>query len=419
MELIKVLFRSKKEVDLYPAIHGRMEIPNPAQRNRTGRGEVSKTITKAVLAALRGTVMAAEAGHTITGNRVVSVCTHGKNSSRDAAIVYDGQWHIQGIYAPDGLTYIATYHIPLVVLVEAVVRPNAAGDLLGAYTKLLAYYDALGRVPFEHLSRDLTFRDLVLTASDELYYFLRYESADPTPENDRIGNNSEVKTGFASEISWQGDTTIDVTTFTDRVALDRAAQNPNLSPTTICQDPWPQVGGSFLGIQLGQVVHALQRGRNILAIGPTGSGKTHALSEAMAHLQVGYEQTKGTEGMLDLDFLGAIVPKEGGDRVWVDGPLARAFRRAARDRVTFWLDEATRVPTRMMNVLIGAMNPHPTGRRLAIRDVLHPRGPGNGRDHLLSGREPELRPLGQRRPAIRGPPLRPCPGAAVPLPGRL
>jgi len=366
-KLIQMLFWSTKPVDYYPEIHGKMSIPHPAKRNRSGKAEVSKTVAKAVLAALKGMIIHAGLGRTPDGDATVSVLSPGRGGeTRETVIVYDADWRIRSAWVADGLDYRATYHIPLCAMTEALVRPDAARDLLEAYEHLLRYYESLGKISLDALRGDATFADLVLTASDELYYWLRYGDADPAPENDRVGD--QVFIGFASEIENHVDADLPFTALTDADALTGVSQGTTSAPVA-SQGPWPDVQGTFIGAQLGQIVHALQRGRNVLAVGPTGSGKTHAISEALACLKVGYEMAKGAEGMIDLDLLGAIVPKEGGDRVWVDGPLARAFRRAAAGPAVVWIDEATRVPTRHMNLLIGVMNPESLND-LALRAIL-------------------------------------------------
>ena len=66
---------------------------------------------------------------------------------------------------------------------------------------------------------------------------------------------------------------------------------------------------------------------------------------------------EGKEGLLDLDFLGAILPTEDDRRVWIDGPVLRAMRLAQIDPVVLFLDEINRVPRKQINLLLGLMNP--------------------------------------------------------------
>jgi MoxR-like ATPase len=64
---------------------------------------------------------------------------------------------------------------------------------------------------------------------------------------------------------------------------------------------------------------------------------------------------EGKEGMLDVDFLGNIVPRAQ-ERVWQNGPLAEAIQEAQFDPVIVFLDEMTRFPREQINLLIGFLN---------------------------------------------------------------
>ena len=90
---------------------------------------------------------------------------------------------------------------------------------------------------------------------------------------------------------------------------------------------------------------------NVLMAGPTGTGKTFALLE-VARLNPRFELiiVEGKEGLLDLDFLGAILPTEDDRRVWIDGPVLRAMRRAKTDPVVLFLDEINRGPRLLVEV---------------------------------------------------------------------
>jgi nitric oxide reductase NorQ protein len=73
---------------------------------------------------------------------------------------------------------------------------------------------------------------------------------------------------------------------------------------------------------------AARRGLPVLLKGPTGCGKTRFV-EAMAH-QLGREliTVAGHEDMTSADLVGRFL-LQGGDTVWVDGPLTRAVRQGA------------------------------------------------------------------------------------------
>ncbi|MFC8043340.1 CbbQ/NirQ/NorQ/GpvN family protein [Nocardia sp. NPDC057353] len=79
---------------------------------------------------------------------------------------------------------------------------------------------------------------------------------------------------------------------------------------------------------------AARRGSPVLLKGPTGCGKTRFV-EAMAH-ELGREliTAAGHEDMTSADLVGRFL-LQGGETVWVDGPLTRAVRSGA----IFYLDE--------------------------------------------------------------------------------
>jgi len=124
------------------------------------------------------------------------------------------------------------------------------------------------------------------------------------------------------------------------------------------EKPKSQEQPTFIGWQLAALKKALRADLPALLIGPTGTGKTRCVLEAFRALGLPFEVVVGKEGLLDVDFLGAIVPREGGSREWVDGPLARAVRRANREgKVALFVDELTRLPTHQANILVDLLNP--------------------------------------------------------------
>jgi nitric oxide reductase NorQ protein len=73
---------------------------------------------------------------------------------------------------------------------------------------------------------------------------------------------------------------------------------------------------------------AARRGLPVLLKGPTGCGKTRFV-EAMAH-ELGRDlvTVAGHEDLTSADLVGRFL-LQGGETVWVDGPLTRAVRRGA------------------------------------------------------------------------------------------
>jgi nitric oxide reductase NorQ protein len=79
---------------------------------------------------------------------------------------------------------------------------------------------------------------------------------------------------------------------------------------------------------------AARRGVPVLLKGPTGCGKTRFI-EAMAHeLGRNLITVAGHEDLTSADLVGRFL-LQGGETVWVDGPLTRAVREGA----IFYLDE--------------------------------------------------------------------------------
>jgi nitric oxide reductase NorQ protein len=89
-----------------------------------------------------------------------------------------------------------------------------------------------------------------------------------------------------------------------------------------------------VGKEVEVFLAAARRGVPVLLKGPTGCGKTRFI-EAMAH-RLGREliTVAGHEDLTSADLVGRFL-LEGGETVWVDGPLTRAVREGA----IFYLDE--------------------------------------------------------------------------------
>lgn len=72
-------------------------------------------------------------------------------------------------------------------------------------------------------------------------------------------------------------------------------------------------------------------------------------------------------------MLGFLVPYKDGQLVWKDGPLAEAFRRAAKEKVVLIIDELLRIRQRELSLLLTALSPDRDVYRLRtgrIRDVV-------------------------------------------------
>jgi nitric oxide reductase NorQ protein len=82
--------------------------------------------------------------------------------------------------------------------------------------------------------------------------------------------------------------------------------------------------------------------------GPPGSGKT-ALAEAAFKDVI---TVSGHGDMTVAHFVGSYLPDQNGGWHWNDGPLVRAMREGK----TLFVDEGTRIPTEVLNILFSVMD---------------------------------------------------------------
>ena len=375
MPLAVALFRRKTAHDFFPAVSASTKAASLARRNARATGsENSLLLVKALLAALSGKVTTIYA----LGNAVAVESespdrqTKGGRPAKSAvmlALGADGSVEIKSLFG-------STYHVGLAALGEAVVHAGEATDLLDAWSDLVAYTANHYQVPlgWEELEtlNDAPFNELLLRASDELYFWLRYADARqpdciPNGVNDRVAN--AVVSKESTQFSTLAGTTNLADHLLDPVKLLQRRQNlgGQSSMPTAAATPVPSKFAGFYGPQLARLVDALTRSVPTLLYGPTGTGKSTCEIEAMRQLTVrpptascpvAHERVDGKEGLEDIDLIGAIVP-QGVDRVWVDGPLTRAFRRAELEKVVLFVDEITTIPTAHVNLLKGVLNPTP------------------------------------------------------------
>jgi len=103
--------------------------------------------------------------------------------------------------------------------------------------------------------------------------------------------------------------------------------------------------------------------KHVLLQGEKGGGKTYMVSKMLRDMKdINSIDIRGNEGLEAWMFLGNYIPTESGKLVWVDGPLAQAFRSAASGTKTvLFIDEMLRIPKRELNVLVGALSPDDDG----------------------------------------------------------
>ncbi len=390
LPLAVALFRKKSSHDFFPMVDAQTLHATLARRNtHPNQSENSMLLVKALLAALCGKVN----GLYDLANAVVvesdspdRQTQRGKPAKTSVALAKaTGPLEVWSLFG-------STYHVGLAALGEAVVRANEARDLIDAWCDLVAYTANQYQTPFdwEELANlhDPAFNEFLLRAADELYFWTRYANAEAancvaSSPNDRLTNeitHKEMPT-FGRFVGTSNLAAL----LLDPAKLRERAQGASASTAPTAPAPATSFAG-FHGPQLAQLVDAITRAVPTLLYGPTGTGKSMCEQEAMRLLTTppvskskrkappppfAHERVDGKEGMEDIDLIGAIVP-QGADRVWVDGPLTRAFRRAQTEKVVLFVDEITAIPTAHTNLLKGALNPTP--RKLLELQGVTPQG---------------------------------------------
>jgi len=350
-----LLFRNRSPLKEANWLRGSLEHAHCAKRNTSGRASLSAILARALLAALEGNVTQIERWQDgATG--LVRVIAQSKSTGKltPALLRLGGAGQPAAASIPHGKQgQVITYYLGLLYLGLALTTPGA-DDLLQAYAALLA-------------RRERGFnleecRPQLLLLADELYFWVKYgaHSADAAHEQFDDVHIESVEEIPSAPASIQ--VTVDAQALTDLQALQKAhsdiAGGVTAPPET---EATPEIApdGGFVGPQAAQLRDAVEAGENVLLAGPTGTGKTLAFYDLVAHNPYHEVVTvEGAEGLLDLDFMGAIVP-DGQERRWVDGPVTRAMRLAQDLPTLLFVDEITRVPTHQLNFLIGLLNPRP------------------------------------------------------------
>ena len=132
-----------------------------------------------------------------------------------------------------------------------------------------------------------------------------------------------------------------------------AAENAFTEIEPEAPTPLPEYDGTFVGPQKAELIHSLKLGMHCLLVGPTATGKSLCATEAFAHADESKSVLviEGHESLREADLLGSFIPSEG-HFVWVDGILTEAMRKGAY----LFIDEANRMPTRTLNVLLGVLS---------------------------------------------------------------
>ena len=375
---VSLLFRKKAALtdDGLPWLAGNERSAHwCAARNISGEAGVSAILIRAVQAALDHRAVQEVRFGKVDGRLATCVMSISKSTSAPTLSVLVAGESVTGVpwraYLPNGGAEKVTYYLGLLVLATALAAKDDYTDLLDQYQHLVQLAKGCLKEPL---------KTELCRVGDELYYAARYEGLPVDPANDRLTGlevhdslaitaRSVLATAYGGAIP--APYSMDV--FHNADALDvyrRGTATPPVK-TTPAKSPaaartktravkhveaTPEGLGHFVGPQAQLILSGLQRARTVLLAGPTGTGKTLAVEEVARQLSEAHlVRLEGKEGMLDVDFLGNIVPRAQ-ERVWQDGPLAEAIQAAQFDPVLLFLDELTRFPREQINLLIGFLN---------------------------------------------------------------
>lgn len=336
--LVDILFSRRREVDGFPWLRGGEEIVAPAKRNG-GRGRLSAMLAKSLAVILKGGMVGITT--LVEGGVLVRSLSQSGGPNHVCHWLADGP----AVYLPRGNV---TYHLGLLAVADALARKDEAGDLLDAWEELLKTFEAAGGALDGSLSGQLA------TAADELYYWLRYGPAAPGPATDRL-EGLWVRDAADPPAVTPGQAT-DPAVLTDRRRLqgfrrDEGAPEPEAAGEGPPGLPKPV----FRGWQLQELVDSIGDSLNCLLIGPTGTGKSLCVFEAVERLPRPRRLfvIEGHSSLKEFDLLGGYVPDGDGGFEWRDGIVTQALRE---DGSVLFIDEANRMPARVLNVLLGVIS---------------------------------------------------------------
>lgn len=329
----QILFSRRREVENFPALRGCQEFTYVARRNRKGRGYLSAMLCKAVVVALQGDVTGitalAEGGVTVRSRSQSGAGFH------TCYLVGERAWLPRGN---------VTYHLGLLMLAEALAEKERAVDLLDAWEELLDYRDSLGG------SVDERYKEVLMHVCDELYFWAKYKDGDPDRDPERLDSALQVLDA-AEPPTVTPEGPIGATVFTDLGALRVYRRGETVDPAEPVE-AMPRA--RFRGWQLPELIEFLDIGLHCLLVGPTATGKSLCAFEA-------FERAKGKkpvfvieghESLKEFDLLGCYTPDGKGGFIWRDGLLVQAMRAGGY----LFVDEANRMTTRTINVLLGVIS---------------------------------------------------------------
>jgi len=331
--ITEILFSRKREVDIFPQLHGRQEITCPARRNPKSVGYLSAMLCKACVVALKGDVIGITR---LEPPGIVMV----RSRSQSRGHFHRCYMEHDRVWLPFGHV---TYHLGLLCLTEALASKEEAGDLLDALEGILDYRREMMEVDREYLN-------LLMHLADELYYWARWRDGDPSKDPEKLDSLLVLDAAYPPEVTVAE--SLDPGILTDPGKLRRHRGLRVGVPEDLPEPAAPE--SRFKGPQLVELVESLDLGMHCLLVGPTATGKSLCAFEA-------FERTgtrkpvfviEGHESLKEFDLLGGHTPDGRGGFAWRDGVLVRAMRAGGY----LFMDEANRMPTRTLNVLLGVLS---------------------------------------------------------------
>lgn len=332
--ITQILFSRKREIDILPQLHGGQEIKYPAKRNPKPVGYLSAMLCKACVVALKGDVIGITR---LEPPGVVMVRSRSQSGSdfHHCYMVEDKVWLPRGN---------VTYHLGLLAMAEGLICKEEATDLLDALQALLIYRETTTEVDDEYLT-------LLMHLSDELYYWAKWRNGDPGKDRERLDSFQVLDSATPPEVTLAD--SIDPAILTDIGKFEEYREGKKVEAPEEPVEAVP-VKSRFRGPQLVELVESLDLGMHCLLVGPTATGKSLSAYEA-------FERTKakkpvfvieGHESLKEFDLLGGYTPDGKGGFVWRDGVLVQAMKTGGY----LFIDEANRMPTRTLNILLGVLS---------------------------------------------------------------
>jgi MoxR-like ATPase len=366
--------RRSSPLEFYPWLNPSFKPRTGAVRN-TGDVGVSLMLTKALLVALCGRVthlIDTETAILVESSSTTRTTKSGKPSGELAALIKPTPTATPSQVVPLNAQFLfgTTYHVGLLTLAEVVVRADEATDAMQAWIDLVEYVQEKHKLPLVweelvHLN-DVELNHLLVRAGDELYFWLRYQNA-PVVNciadglYDRLANQVKVDKRVPTErvrtgMSDLANVMLDVANLRTRLG-GRTPSAPVATPSAPVVVPSASAKG-FKGPQKRILARSVEQRVSTLLFGQTATGKTECVNEVITDLGWGYEHVAGKEGLADLDLFGGLTKTKDG-LAWVDGPIARAMRRAATEPIIVFIDEFTRIRQEQVNILIDLLNEVP------------------------------------------------------------